>query len=105
MPRKKRKSSKPTYQAVLHDDDLETIVDRVYDTISALITTITIAQEALKQTIETHITKLKTLVSHAQQVATPSTAASAAIDPEGNRHKFVTVKPISIRQPCVQEGL
>ena len=38
--RKKRKRSKPTYQAVLHDDNLETIVDRVYDTISTSITTI-----------------------------------------------------------------
>jgi hypothetical protein len=52
-PKKKRKSSKPTYQEVLHDDDLETIVDRVYDTISTPITTITLAQEALKKTIET----------------------------------------------------
>ena len=43
LSRKKRKSSKPTHQEVLHDDDLETIVDRVYDTISAPITTITTA--------------------------------------------------------------
>ena len=47
-PRKKRKSSKLTYQAVLHDDDLETIVDRVYDTISTPIIAMTIVQEALK---------------------------------------------------------
>lgn len=47
-PRKKRKSSKPTYQAILHDDKFESIADRVYDTISTLITAITTAQEALK---------------------------------------------------------
>ena len=46
--RNKRKSSKLKYQVVLHDDDFETIVDRVYDTISTPITTITTAQEALK---------------------------------------------------------
>ena len=64
-PRKKRKSSRPTFQAVLHEDDFESIADRVYDTMSEPITTITTAQEVLKQTIETQLTELKTLVSHA----------------------------------------
>ena len=104
-PRKKRKSSKPTYQVVLHNDDLETNVDRVYDTISTLITAITTAQEAIKQTIETQIIELKTLVSHAPQVATPSIVASIVIDPEGNWHKFITVMTISICRPTTQEGL
>ena len=62
-PRKKRKISKPTYQAVLHDDDLETIADRVDNTISTRITAISTLQEALKQTIETQITELKMLVT------------------------------------------
>lgn len=83
--RKKRKSSKLTYQAVLHDDDLETIADRVYDTILAPITAIIAAQEVLKQTIETQIIELKKLVNHAP-----------VIDLEGNRHRFVIVTPISI---------
>ena len=63
--RKKRKGSKPTFHTVLHEDDFENIVDRVCDSMSRPITTITTAQEALKQTIETQLTKLKTLVSHA----------------------------------------
>ena len=36
---KKRKSSKPTYIAVLHDDDLDTIVEKVCDNMFELITT------------------------------------------------------------------
>lgn len=96
LPRKKGKCSKPTYQAVLHDNVLETIVNRVFDTISALITTITTAQEALKQTIETQIIELKTLVSHAPQMATSSTTPSVVIDQEGNQHRIVTITPVSI---------
>lgn len=59
----------------------------------------------LKQTIEAQLIELKTLVSHAPQVATSFTTPSAIIDPEGNRHRFVAVTPISIRQPSAQEGL
>ena len=70
-----------------------------------LITAITTAQEVLKQTIETQLIEMKTLVSHATQVATPSTTPSAVIDLEGNRHRSIAVTPISIRQPSVQEGL
>ena len=33
-PRKKMKISRPTFQEVLHEDDFESIADRVYDTIS-----------------------------------------------------------------------
>ena len=80
----------------MHEDDFESIADRVYDTMSEPITVITTAQEALKQTIETQITELKTLVSHAPQVATSSTTPSAVIDPKGNRHRLVAVTPISI---------
>ena len=43
LPRKKRKISKPTFHAVLHQDDFESIADRVYDTMSQLITMITTA--------------------------------------------------------------
>ena len=46
--RKKRKISKPTYHAVLHEDDFESIADRVYDSMLQPITAITTAQEALK---------------------------------------------------------
>ena len=99
LSRKKRKSSKWTYHAVLHEDDFESIADRVYDTMLELITTITTMQEALKQTIETQLTELKTLVSHAPQVATPSTIQRVVMDPEGNRHKFVSCRP------SAQEGL
>lgn len=64
-PRKKGKSSKPTYQAVLNDDDFNTIADRVCDSMSKPITVFTFAQEVLKQTIEAQLIELKTLVSHA----------------------------------------
>lgn len=66
---------------------------------------ITTVQEALKQTIETWLMELKMVVSHAPQVANSSIAPSAVIDPKGNWHRFVTVTPISICQPSVQEGL
>ena len=61
-PRKKRKSSKPTYQVVLHNDDLDTIVDRVCDNMSESITAFKTVQEALEQTIEAQLMELKTLV-------------------------------------------
>jgi hypothetical protein len=51
-PRKKKKSSKPTYKAVLHKDDFNTIADRVCDSMSKPIATFTSPQEALKQMIE-----------------------------------------------------
>lgn len=41
--RKKARVSKPTYQVVLHDDDFNTIVDRVCDSMSEPITTFTTA--------------------------------------------------------------
>ena len=69
-PRKKRKSSKPTYHAVLHEDNFESIADRVCDTMSEPITTITTIQEALKHTIEAQLTELKALVRHTPQVET-----------------------------------
>ena len=40
-PRKKRKSTKPTYQAVLNEDDFTTIADRVCDSMMKPITTFT----------------------------------------------------------------
>ena len=102
---KKRKISKLTYHAVLHKDDFESIADRAYGTMSELITTITTAQEVLKQTIETQLTELKTLVSHAPQVATPYIVQSIVMDPEGNQHRFISVTLISICRPSAQEGL
>ena len=59
------KISKPTYQAVLHGDSFDTIIDRVCNSMSELITTFKTVQEALKQKIEAQLTALKTLVSHA----------------------------------------
>ena len=50
--RKKERVAKPTYQVVLHDDDFNTIADRVCDSVSEPITTFTTTQEALKKTIE-----------------------------------------------------
>lgn len=103
--RKKRRSVKPTYHAVLHEYDFESIADRVYDNMSELITAITFVQEVLKQTIEAQLTELKMLVNHAPQVANPSTVQSAVMDPEGTQHRFISVTLINICQPCVQEGL
>jgi len=99
LPRKKRKSSRPTYQAVLNEDDFTTIADKVYDSMTEPITTFTSTQEALKQSIEAQLTELKTLVHHAPQVATPSIVHSAVINPEGTRHWFISVTPISICGP------
>ena len=104
-PRKKMKSSRPTYQAVLHEDYFESIADKVYNTISELITTITTTQEALKQTIETQLMELRMLVSHAPQVDTPSATLSAIIDQEGNQHRFVEIMSISIHILVAQEGV
>lgn len=89
----------------MHDDDLETIIDRVSNTISALITAITTTQEVLKQTIETQIIELKTLVSHTPQVATSSIAPSAVIHQKGNRHRVVTITLVSIHHRSALEGL
>lgn len=50
--RKKARVSKSTYQVVLHNDDFNTITDRVHDSMSKSITTFTTAQEVLKKTIE-----------------------------------------------------
>ena len=55
--------------------------------------------------IETQLTELKTLISHAPQVATLSTVLSAIIDQEGNQHRFVEITPISIRRPVAHEGV
>lgn len=68
----------------MHENNFNTIADRVCDSMSKLITTFTSAQEALKQMIETQLTELKTLVSHAPPVATPTIVHSAVIDPKGN---------------------
>ena len=59
----------------------------------------------LKQTIETQLTKLKMLVRHTPQVATPSTVQNVVMDPEGNRHRFILVTPISKWGPSAQEGM
>ena len=104
-PRKKRKSSKPTYQVVLHDDDPETIVDRVSDNMYEPITTFKTTQEGLKQMIEVQFMELKTLVSHTPQVTTPAPVHSAVLETQGNRHQFVSVTLINICQPNAQEGL
>ena len=66
------------------ENNFEGISDRVYGTMIEPLIAITTAQEVLKQTIETQLTELKMLMSHAPQVATPFTAPSAVIDPEGN---------------------
>ena len=44
-------------------------------------------------------------MSHAPQVATPSTTPSTVIDQEGNRHRFVEITPISKHRPAAQEGV
>lgn len=90
---------------MLHEDDFEAIVDRVCDTMSEPITTFKTTQEALKQTIRAQLTELKTLVSHAPQVATPTTIHSAVINLEGTWHIFISVTPTSICRAEAQEGL
>ena len=69
---KKVRVSKPTYHVVLHDDDFNTIPDKVYDSISKSITTFTTMQDGLKKTIEAQLMELKSLVSHASHVAIPT---------------------------------
>lgn len=66
---------------VLHDDDFNTIADKVYDSMSELITTFTTVQEVLKKTIEVQLTELKSLVSHVSHVAIPTPVQSVVLDP------------------------
>ena len=96
LPRKKRKSFEPTYQAVLHNDDLETIVDKVYDNMVKPITAFKTMKEVLKQMMDVQLMELKILVSHAPQATTPAPVQSVVIETQGNRHQFVSVTPISI---------
>ena len=103
--RKKTKISKPTYQAVLHNDDFDTIADKVCDNMFELITTFKTMQQALKQMIEAELTEMKTLVSHELHMATPTPIHSAILEPQGNRHQFIAVTLISICRVEVQEGL
>ena len=44
-------------------------------------------------------------MSHAPQVATPSTTTRTVIDPEGNWHRLIAVTPTSIYRLTAQEGL
>ena len=104
-PRKKERLAKPTYQAILHDDDFNTIADRVCDNMSEPITTITTAQEVLKKTIEAQLMELNSLVSHAPDVAIPTSVQSIVLDPQGQWHRFISITPISICQPGAQEGV
>ena len=87
------------------ENDFEGIADRVYRTMTKPLTVITTTQEIFKKKIETHLTELKMLMSHAPQVATPSTAPSAIIDPKGNRHRLIEGMPIRIHKQTTQEGL
>ena len=50
--RKKTKVTKPTYKVVLHDDDVNTIAERVCDSMIEPITTFTTMQEVMKKAIE-----------------------------------------------------
>lgn len=104
-PRKKARLSKSTYQSLLHDDDFNTIVDRVCNSMYEPITTFTTTKEALKKTIEAQLTELKTLVSHTPHVAIPILVHSVVLDPQGDQHRFISITPINICRPGVQEGL
>ena len=68
-PRKKTRDTKLTYQAMLHDDDVNTIADRVCESMIEPITAVTTVQEAMKKAIEVQLTELKSLVSHSSHVA------------------------------------
>ena len=45
------------------------------------------------------------LMSHAPQVAIPSTTLTAVIDQEGNRHRLIEVMSISICRPTAPDKL
>ena len=70
--RKKERVAKTTYQVVLHDDDFNSIMDRVYDSMTEPITTFTTTQEAMKKIIEAQLMELKSLVSHVPHVVIPT---------------------------------
>ena len=89
----------------MHDDDFDTIADVVCDSMFEPITTFKTEQEVVKQTIEAHLTELNTLVSHAPHVATPNPVHNAVLEPQGNRHRFISVTMISICRADAQEGL
>ena len=81
---------------MLHDDDVNTIEDRVYDSMTKPITTFTIVQEVMKKAIEAQLIELKSLVSHASHVAIQTPVKSIVIDPQGHRHRIILIDPLSI---------
>lgn len=94
--RKKARVAKPIYQAVLHDDEFNTIADRVFDSMTESITTFTTTQEALKKTVKAQLTQLKSLVSQASHVAIPTPVQSTVLDLKGHRHRFSVITLINI---------
>jgi hypothetical protein len=94
--RKKASVSKLTYQAVLHDNDFNTIADRVRDSMTEPIIALTTAQDAMKKTIEVQLMDLKSLVSHAPHVVLPTPVQSALFDPQGSWHSIISLDPINI---------
>ena len=95
-PRKKTRATKSTYQEVLHDDDVNTIKDKVCDSMTEPITTVRTTQEVMKKAIEAQLIELKSLVSHAPHVAIQTPVQSTMIDLQGCRHRIISNDSINI---------
>ena len=89
----------------MHDNDVNTIVDRVCDSMTEPMTAFTTVQDAMKKAIEVQLMELKSLVSHAMHVDIQTPMQSAVIDPQGHRHRIISIDLISICRPIEQEGV
>ena len=67
--KKKTKATTLIYEAMLHEDDVNTIADKFYDSMTDPIIAFKTAQDVMKKAIEAQLTELKSLVSHTPHVA------------------------------------
>ena len=105
LQKKKTRATNLIYKAVLHDNGVSTIAGKVYDSMIEPITTFTTVQEVMKKAIEAQLMELKSLVSHAMHVDIQTPMQSAVIDPQGHRHRIISIDLISICRPIEQEGV
>ena len=66
----------------MHDDDVNTIVNIVCDSMIEPIIAFTTMHEVMQKAIKVQLTELKSLVSHMPHVAIQTPVQSAVIDPQ-----------------------
>ena len=84
---------------MLHEDDVNTIADKFYDSMTDPIIAFKTVQDVMKKAIEAQLTELKSLVSHTPHVAIQTPMQSVVIDPQGHRHCIISISLISICRP------